>query len=345
MNHRPDYPTNKLVSSLLLRGGLALFILLASLSMDASGQTQTDNSDAHPPIRVTHILGFEDSRRNVGGELSVNDGELRFRPDGTRSSQVSVALLQKISLGEQDGQVGGVPMTLGKAAIPFGGGRVVSLFSHKKYDSLALEYLDDRGGLHGVVFRLPKGQAESFRSALFAGRAHVSAAEDTAPLQSSVTNLVPAQHWSVQVDRVDPDVTTLDPAFSNAIYEDLVLRLNKSKQFQHVFRSGDRDANGVSGVLVLKTLVEKYSPGSETRRAVTTFSGATEIKVRVQLVSPSGQVLLERTVAGNVRFMGNNLKAADNVANNTAKLLKGSNLPAPLAADRAKPTETTARTW
>ena len=35
-------------------------------------------------------------------------------------------------------------MKLGKAAAPFGGGRVVSLFAHKKYDTLTLEYVDNR---------------------------------------------------------------------------------------------------------------------------------------------------------------------------------------------------------
>ena len=46
-----------------------------------------------------------------------------------------MAAVQDVFLGEQSKQVGGVPMTLGKAAAPFGGGRVVSLFAHKKYDT------------------------------------------------------------------------------------------------------------------------------------------------------------------------------------------------------------------
>jgi hypothetical protein len=255
-----------------------------------------------------------------------------------------VASIRSISLGEQDKQVGGVPMMLGKAAVPFGGGRVVSLFSHKKYDSVAFEYLDDRGGLHGVVFRLPKGQAESFRNTLMAERAHVPQSEDASALQRSVNERVPAQNWSVQVDRVDSGATTLDDCFSIAIYENLVRQLNKSKQFNDVFRSGDRDANSASNILVLKTLVEEYSPGSETRRAVTTVSGATKIKVRIQLVTPNGQVVLERTAEASVRFLGDNLKAADGVANNTAKLLQRSTLPVPaaLTPERATPTETTA---
>jgi hypothetical protein len=328
----------------MLRGGLTLFISLASLTMYASGQTQTGNSATRSPIRVTHILGLGNVRRNVSGELSVNDGELSFRPDGTLPSQLSVASIQSISLGEQDKQVGGVPMMLGKAAVPYGGGRVISLFSHKKYDSLALEYFDDRGGLHGAVFRLPKGRAEGFRSTLIAERAHVSQSEDAASVQSSVNERVPPKNWSVQVDRVDPAATTLDSCFSNAIYEELVRQLNQSKQFNDVFRSGDRDAHSTSGILILKTQVEKYSPGSETRRAVTMVSGATKIKVRIKLVTPNGRVVMERTAAGDVWFMGDNLRAADKVANNTAKLLKRSTLPAPttLTAQRPKPTETTA---
>jgi hypothetical protein len=52
-------------------------------------------------------------------------------------------------------------MTVGKVAAPYGGGRVVSLFSHKKYDTLTVEYVDDNGGLHGAIFQLTKGQAQA----------------------------------------------------------------------------------------------------------------------------------------------------------------------------------------
>jgi hypothetical protein len=40
------------------------------------------------------------------------------------------------------------------------------------------------------------------------------------------------------------------------------------------------------------------------RRAVKTVSEATKIKVRVQLVTPNGEVVLDRAAAGDVRFMG-----------------------------------------
>jgi hypothetical protein len=106
--------------------------------------------------------------------------------------------------------------------------------------------------------------------------------------------------------------------------------LAKSKQFEHVFRSGDLDANNISEVLVLKTIVEKYSPGSETRRAVTTVAGATKLRVHIQLLTRDGHVVLEHVVAGDVRFLGDNLGATNKVAHNTAKILKRSPLPQPV---------------
>ena len=136
-----------------------------------------------------------------------------------------------------------------------------------------------------------------------------------------------AQPWSVQVDRVDPGDVGLDPSFGAAIYENLLEELTKTEQFKQVFRSGDRNANSAPGLLILKTTVQKYTPGSETRRAVTTVSGATKLNVRVQLVTREGQVVQEHVVDGNVRFIGGNLRATHNLAHNVAATFKKSPLP------------------
>ena len=121
---------------------------------------------------------------------------------------------------------------------------------------------------------------------------------------STEVNSGGARPWSVQVDRVDPGDVGLDPSFGAAIYENLLEELAKTEQFKQVFRSGDRNANDVPGLLILKTTVQKYTPGSETRRAVTTVSGATKLNVRVQLVTREGQVVQEHVIDGNVRFIG-----------------------------------------
>jgi hypothetical protein len=136
-----------------------------------------------------------------------------------------------------------------------------------------------------------------------------------------------AQSWSVQVEKIDPGDVNIEPAFRVAIYENLLVELAKTKQFKQVFRAGDHNASGPE-VLVLKTTVQKYTPGSETRRAVTTVSGATKLNVRSQLCTRDGKVVIERVVNGNVRFFGGNLRATHNLARNVASALKKSDLPA-----------------
>jgi len=148
----------------------------------------------------------------------------------------------------------------------------------------------------------------------------------TAAAKSSGGDGTSATRWSVQVDQVDPGNLELAYSFQIAIYENLVEELKKTKQFPQVFRDGELKASDVPNLLVLKTTVEKYTPGSETRRAVTTVSGATKLTVRSQLLTREGKVVLERTVNGDVRFFGSNLRATQTLARNIAKTIKQSHV-------------------
>ena len=149
---------------------------------------------------------------------------------------------------------------------------------------------------------------------------------------STSSNGVSAESWSVQVDKVDAGDVNLEPAFQIAIYESLLEQLGKTKRFKQVLRDGDRNAGDVADLLILKTTIQKYTPGSETRRAVTTVSGATKLTVRSQLCQRDGHVVIERTINGNVRFMGSNLRATHNLARNVAKTIRQSSLPEPLSS-------------
>jgi hypothetical protein len=133
--------------------------------------------------------------------------------------------------------------------------------------------------------------------------------------------------WRVEVNPIDAGGSSIAPEFKISIYENLVTELTKAKQFTAVLRGGDSSANGVSNLLILKTTVESYAPGSETRRAVTTVTGATKLKVRSQLCTRDGQVVLERVVDGNVRFFGGNLRATHTLARNVVKAIKQGTLP------------------
>ena len=65
------------------------------------------------------------------GNLSIEGDVLRFKNSGKPSVQGEIASIHDMFLGDVSKQVGGIPMTLGKAAIPFSGGRAVSLITRK----------------------------------------------------------------------------------------------------------------------------------------------------------------------------------------------------------------------
>lgn len=163
-------------SFLIRRSAMALLVLVVWWSALALAQSDAQPANVTKPvsIRATHLLGFEGSARNASGTLSIQEDVLQFQKNGKPPAQVKIVTVQNIFLGEQDKQVGGTAMTLGKAAAPFGGGRVVSLFAHKKYDTFALEYIDADGGIHGAIFQIDKGQGEIVKNALVAKGAHVN---------------------------------------------------------------------------------------------------------------------------------------------------------------------------
>ena len=117
--------------------------------------------------------------------LSTQDNVLRFQQNGKPIAEVDIASVRHVFLGEEGVQVGGVPMKIGKTAAPFGGGRVVSLFAHKKYDTLTFEYVDGNGGLHGAIFQLEKGQGELVRNELVARGLSSSSGQDQLTKQST----------------------------------------------------------------------------------------------------------------------------------------------------------------
>ena len=74
--------------------------------------------------------------------------------------------------------------------------------------------------------------------------------------------------------------------------------------------------------MTLQTAVEKFTEGSQTKREVTTVTGATKVDVSATLTTRDGRTLVDRKVSGKVRFFGENLGATNDLAKRIAKLLK-----------------------
>ncbi len=127
--------------------------------------------------------------------------------------------------------------------------------------------------------------------------------------------------WAIQIEPVAAEEGKLPPDFAMAIYEKLIEEIAKTNKFQQVFRSGDRRAADVQNLLVLKTTLEKFERGSETKRAVTTVGGATKVSVRAQLATRDLQIKMDKTAEGTVRLFGGNLNATQKLAKNVAALV------------------------
>jgi hypothetical protein len=170
--------------------GRALWCLLTLVYLSASLMSQDrDQAKAHvsrPSVHATAILGLEGISNNATGDLSIEDDAFVFQTGKGPAARIPIASVQNVSFSQEDKQVGGTPMAMGQAAVPFGGGRVIGLLAHKKYDFLTLEYLDSNGGYHGAICQLNKGQRQVLANELEIKGVHVSGLKADSAKRSSL---------------------------------------------------------------------------------------------------------------------------------------------------------------
>jgi hypothetical protein len=170
---RKTYMLNGVISWKALRRRLMPLLCLTG-GILAQGSDKVDFARTSSVVHARAILGLEKISSNATGELSIQDGALLFRTSGGRTARIPMSFIRDVFLSQEDKQVGGTPMALGRAAAPFSAGRAIALLAHKKYDFLTLEYRDANDGLHGVICQLNKGQGQIFIEELEKKGVHVS---------------------------------------------------------------------------------------------------------------------------------------------------------------------------
>jgi hypothetical protein len=134
-----------------LRPCIVLLALCAALGLAALAQDRAGVNG------VVNVIGLEGVPRDAKGTLIVDDTAVRFLSSSGRAD-IPLAWVQDVVTGDDSQRaVRGTLQALSMLA-PYGGGRFLSLF-RTKIDLLTIEYRDDSGGLHGVVFTLPDGKA------------------------------------------------------------------------------------------------------------------------------------------------------------------------------------------
>lgn len=295
---------------------LMAILVVAVLSLFASSETPATSSNP----KAILVLGGGTVKHNVHGTLSATAEGFAF--DGKKhKTKVASASIKKVSVGSDVRETGGLPVEAAKLAIPYGGGRVLSLFAHAKYDTLTVEYCDESGGYHGALFNLPKGQAASLQEAI--GEVSAKAPSVTAPQGAKD----PTIGWAIQVQPLEPGDSTVLPEFLVATYEHLIEDLEKTHRYAAVLRSGDTNAAKYAHLLVLKTDVQKFVRGNEEARAVTTVKGWTKLAVKMRIETAEGKLFLDKDVESNVRWYGNNLRATQTLASSMTNLAGDAGFP------------------
>lgn len=119
------------------------------------------------------VLGLEKFKHHSHGKLTVEGDALQFATD-KGNAKIPIAAIQDIFTGRDSRQVfAGLKGAAVKAAVPYEGGRVLSLFS-RETEVLTVEYRDADNGWHGTVFILGKGQASVIKRDLVAKGAKAS---------------------------------------------------------------------------------------------------------------------------------------------------------------------------
>ena len=151
--------------------GVVLVATAASVFSQQAATSQASQTTSVPHVKC--VVGLENIKPNTKGTLSLLPSGLEFSA-GKNKADISTASIQDIFTGQESRQdVSGPAGTLAKAGIPYGGGRIVSLFSHN-VEVLTVEYLDSNGGFHGTVFVLSPGKATELKNKLVAQGAKVT---------------------------------------------------------------------------------------------------------------------------------------------------------------------------
>jgi hypothetical protein len=305
----------------------AIPILMTGLLVSASNAQQPQT-----PTKVMQLTGLVSVRNNTQGSLMVQNGNLRFAHSRSTSDLAPGSMDDVITGNDSQRVIRGTAGTLSMFA-PYESGRFLSLF-RSKLDTLTIQYRDPDGGLHGVIFTMPVGTAETTKAALIALGAHTSIPAQVVP--ATVTPIPPetkqplsqAQERqpaklnasAITVMMIQSDEIKLPAEFQISLYENLIQQLQKKGGIQRVYREGDRNSAGASNLIVLRSAVRGFKQGSEMARQVTTVAGATSISVHCEFTDKDGRLLLARDIKGNVRFFGGNLKATYDFAKKAASV-------------------------
>jgi hypothetical protein len=309
-----------------------VFLIFLALFAVTTTHAQKKQDTTIGTLHVRHIVGMQHVGHDASGLLLIKSKELHFDAGKSRGI-IPITSIEDIYIGTETTQAGGKLGQVAKGAAmaaPYDSGAALTLLMIQKVDVLTITYRDSDNGLHAAIFALPKNHADQFRADLVSNGSHINTGakvsriprEAPAVASSSPTKPKSPPASAILVEPVDSGDISIPAEFRLAIYEDLVEKLETSGVYARVFRSGDHRANGIAGLVMLSTEVEKFKEGNQAEREITTVIGSTIVRVNVKLTTRDGAVLVDQKVEGKVRFFGENLGVIHDVAKRITDLLR-----------------------
>jgi hypothetical protein len=166
------------VPRLLVRARALLFLAIGAVFLFRVAPAHSQTSDASAAgtsvtqANVKLVIGGDTVKNNSTGTLSVVGSSLQFITKKATLEVPASSILDIFTNEDSRQDITGAAKVV-TMAIPYGGGRVLSLFSHG-VDVLTLEFTDANGGFHGVIYVLPQGQAAPIKKQLVAMGAKAS---------------------------------------------------------------------------------------------------------------------------------------------------------------------------
>jgi len=150
------------VKTTLAHLGVSVFLLSAPVVF--SGQDKPAETMTVPDVQC--VIGLEGIKPGATGTVSVRGGAIHFEQKD-KKAEIAIPAIQDILLGNESRQEITGAGKVATMAIPYGGGRLLSLFS-KKVEVMTVEFTDSNGGFHGAIFVFPPGHATEMKGILVA---------------------------------------------------------------------------------------------------------------------------------------------------------------------------------
>ena len=310
-------------------------IILFAIPVLVAGSLVAAGGDQGPqtPTKAVQLTGLTGVKDNTKGSLTIETGTLRFRHSSMTSDVVATSMQDVVTGDDSQRMIGGTLGTLSQLG-PYGSGRFLSLF-RSKIDTLSIKYRDMNEGLHGAIFTMPVGTAETIKEKLVAAGAHTTVPAPASPTANTAgpsdadLGSHPQEGGSaklnasaIEIMMIQSDEIKLPAEFQISLYENLVQQMQKNGGFAHVYRDGERDSVDAPNLVILHSTVRGFKKGSEMARQVTTVAGATSITIHCAFTDKDGRLLLARDIKGKVRFFGGNLRATYDFAKKAAKVTR-----------------------